>query len=428
MYEYFDEMYLACPDESLEHHGILGQKWGIRRFQNYDGTLKAAGKKRLEEVSSRVKSALKGGGSKAETSKDTPKMTKEERAADRAKRREERKAEKLKAQEEENLKKAEEEAKNLRQDIDKAIADVDIDEILRLKGSMTTEELQNVAKRAQALGTVGENLGKFERQLGTKKSKLDKFNDAVAAGTNTINTGKGLLDSLSNVHKSLNSFKEEFGIGKKKDEGDQNTQNSKKNNSNQNNQNNDQFNKVLNSVKSEIASLKKDMKAAGVNQKNEKQPKENQNQQKKKGLLDLWEDDKDPLKSGGITESWSAPNLTSKVASGAAKIGLSTIPKATRENTSYSSKLKSIGQIFSDSNSSSSSEKAHYDFTGTRRVESNSVSNLLKGARETAISKINQRNASGWTAKNNDDWLSVLSTASTMKLTDGAWNKYNKYG
>lgn len=24
----------------LEHHGIKGQKWGIRRFQNYDGTLK----------------------------------------------------------------------------------------------------------------------------------------------------------------------------------------------------------------------------------------------------------------------------------------------------------------------------------------------------------------------------------------------------
>ena len=418
MYEYFDEMYFVCADESLEHHGILGQKWGIRRFQNYDGSLKAAGKNRVR------------------TDKDRKPMTKEERAADRAKRREERKAEKekvkaekLKAQEEENLKKAEEEAKNLRQDIDKAIADVDIDEILRLKGSMTTEDLQNVAKRAQALGAVGENLGKFERQLGTKKSKLDKLNDAVAAGTNTINTGKGLLDSLSNVHKSLNSFKEEFGIGKKKDEADQNAQNSKKkDNGNQNNQNNDQFNKVLNSVKSEIASLKKDMKAAGSNQKNEKQAKENQNQPKKKGLLDLWEDDKDPIKNGGITESWSAPNLANKVASGAAKIGLSTIPKATRENTSYSSKLKSIGQIFSDSNSSSSSEKAHYDFSGTRRVESNSVSNLLKGARETAISKINQRNASGWTAKNNDDWLSVLSTASTMKLTDGAWNKYNKYG
>lgn len=29
----------------LYHHGILNQKWGIRRFQNKDGTLTEAGKK-----------------------------------------------------------------------------------------------------------------------------------------------------------------------------------------------------------------------------------------------------------------------------------------------------------------------------------------------------------------------------------------------
>ena len=32
--------------DSLAHHGIKGQKWGIRRFQNPDGTLTAAGKRR----------------------------------------------------------------------------------------------------------------------------------------------------------------------------------------------------------------------------------------------------------------------------------------------------------------------------------------------------------------------------------------------
>lgn len=30
----------------LFHHGILGQKWGVRRFQNKDGSLTAAGKRR----------------------------------------------------------------------------------------------------------------------------------------------------------------------------------------------------------------------------------------------------------------------------------------------------------------------------------------------------------------------------------------------
>lgn len=35
--------------EALEHHGVLGQKWGVRRYQNEDGTLTAEGKRRLEQ-------------------------------------------------------------------------------------------------------------------------------------------------------------------------------------------------------------------------------------------------------------------------------------------------------------------------------------------------------------------------------------------
>lgn len=37
--------------DELCHHGILGQKWGIRRFQNKDGSLTNAGKRRYEEYS-----------------------------------------------------------------------------------------------------------------------------------------------------------------------------------------------------------------------------------------------------------------------------------------------------------------------------------------------------------------------------------------
>ena len=34
----------------LYHHGIKGQKWGVRRFQNKDGSLTPAGKKRYDET------------------------------------------------------------------------------------------------------------------------------------------------------------------------------------------------------------------------------------------------------------------------------------------------------------------------------------------------------------------------------------------
>lgn len=35
----------------LYHHGILGMKWGVRRFQNKDGSLTSAGKRHQEQNS-----------------------------------------------------------------------------------------------------------------------------------------------------------------------------------------------------------------------------------------------------------------------------------------------------------------------------------------------------------------------------------------
>lgn len=34
-------------DYAIYHHGIKGQRWGVRRFQNQDGTLTPAGRQRL---------------------------------------------------------------------------------------------------------------------------------------------------------------------------------------------------------------------------------------------------------------------------------------------------------------------------------------------------------------------------------------------
>lgn len=94
-------MGMHCGEEGsdyISHHGIKGQKWGVRRFQNRDGSLTSAGKARAEKLRNAAsgaadsirkgtKKAAASVTSAAKTTKaryDEHKAKKEQKAAEKA--------------------------------------------------------------------------------------------------------------------------------------------------------------------------------------------------------------------------------------------------------------------------------------------------------------------------------------------------------
>lgn len=80
-----DDKYVICSEE-LTHHGIKGQRWGIRRFQNRDGSLTADGKRRRSLVETvhdyRISRKRKANLKKARETRAANKAAAEQRAKD----------------------------------------------------------------------------------------------------------------------------------------------------------------------------------------------------------------------------------------------------------------------------------------------------------------------------------------------------------
>ena len=153
---------LPASDE-LSHYGILGQKWGVRRFQNADGSLTNAGKKRKGLVQT-IKDKKKA------------KMLREAKAK----------------------KKAEREKKEA------IIRSGDEKEIRKIKGQLTDEELARALDRVnmtQSLNSYapgGSNYDKTQKAISTIE-QIAKAAQAVGTLAKAVNDVGGAVKTINGL-------------------------------------------------------------------------------------------------------------------------------------------------------------------------------------------------------------------------------------
>ncbi len=166
--------YVYYSDE-LNHYGVLGQKWGIRRYQNYDGTYTQAGLKRYnksKEAYEKRRSEYKA------IKKDRSSSSYDKKYA---------KAKMVEAK------------RQMNKDYKHLALDKKGDEgkILYAQGKRITSnaEITNMINKAGVFSGVG---AEYAKRLGYLDSKSATIIQAAAVGTIAVSNLKSFLDEIPN--------------------------------------------------------------------------------------------------------------------------------------------------------------------------------------------------------------------------------------
>ena len=213
------EYYGIHYDSVIEHHGIKGQKWGVRRYQNPDGTLTPLGRKklgRLERRVSKLGNTVKQSRSRymtiAKKKKNGTATSKELREYDKLSSALRKSSKNLKrvSSELDSKKKTLEESKPAQKSIDEVIKSGTKKEVLARGNEMTVAQLQESFQRLNLKAQID--------KLDTDRvTKGEKFAKKLAKTAGTISS---IYDSVEKITKVTNAIGlTDIKLGKKKDDG-----------------------------------------------------------------------------------------------------------------------------------------------------------------------------------------------------------------
>ena len=172
----------------LAHHGILGQKWGVRRYQNKDGSLTAEGKKRyaigedgqIRKLSSSERRAIQARDAKRKASLEKARQIKIDK-------------EKAKAAVEEHEKKKAE-----------AISTGDADKIAKYFSEMSDTEIKVALARIDSKQSLQKAINNEAKIISEGKTKTDELMTKIGKATDYANTVVGFYNVAAKVNNAFN--------------------------------------------------------------------------------------------------------------------------------------------------------------------------------------------------------------------------------